>query len=102
APAARRWIWVPQNTNDSSKRQSIQYLTFNTPVESAATNQCGRVVFTDVHVSLESGDSSHPETPFPMGCTAPLTLTAQEKALEVMFFDLSCCVHVGTGTPESP
>ena len=67
APAARRWIWVPQNTNDSEKRESTQYLTFNTPVESAAANQCGRVVFTDVHVSLGAGDSSHPETPFPIG-----------------------------------
>jgi hypothetical protein len=102
APAARRWIWVPQNANDSMKRSSTQYLTFNTPVESAAANQCGRVVFTDVHVSLGSGDSSHPETPFPMGCTAPLTLTAQEKALEFMFFDLSSCVQVETGTPMTP
>jgi hypothetical protein len=102
APAARRWIWVPQNTNDSAKRESTQYLTFNTPVESAAANQCGRVVFTDVHVSLGSGDSSHPETPFPMGCTAPLTLTAQEKALEFMFFDLSSCVQLETGTPMTP
>ena len=54
APAARRWIWVPQNANDSAKRESTQYLTFNTPVESAAANQCGRVVFTDVHVSLRA------------------------------------------------
>ena len=37
-----------------------------------------------------------------MGCTAPLTLTAQEKALEFMFFDLSSCVQVETGTPELP
>ena len=102
APYARRWIWVPQNTADTDKRESTQYLTFNTPVESAAANQCGRVVFTDVHVSLGSGDSSHPETPFPMGCTAPLTLTAQEKALEFMFFDLSSCVQIETGTPELP
>jgi hypothetical protein len=102
APAARRWISVPHNINDSAMRESTQYLTFNTPVESAAANQCGRVVFTDVHVSLGSGDSSHPETPFPMGCTAPLTLTAQEKALEFMFFDLSSCVQLETGTPMTP
>jgi hypothetical protein len=105
APAARRWIWVPQNDNDeeSPKRQSTQYLTFNTPVESAAANQCGRVVFTDVHVSLGSGDSSHPGAPgFPAGCTAPLALTAQEKALEFMFFDLSSCVQIETGAPMPP
>jgi hypothetical protein len=103
APAARRWIWVPQNANDGEKRESTQYLSFNTPVESAAANQCGRVVFTDVHVSLGSGDSSHPGAPgFPGGCTGPLTLTAQEKALEFMFFDLSSCVQIETGTPMTP
>jgi hypothetical protein len=103
APYARRWIWVPQNTADSARRESTQYLTFNTPVESAAANQCGRVVFTDVHVSLGSGDSSHPGAPgFPAGCTGPSTLTAQEKALEFMFFDLSSCVQIETGTPMKP
>ena len=105
APAARRWIWVPQNANDSQKRESTQYLTFNTPVESAAANQCGRVVFTDVHVSASVGgtaDSSHPGAPgFPSGCTST-TCRPQEKALEFMFFDLSSCVQVETGTPMTP
>ena len=100
-PATQRWIWVPQNDNDSSKRQSTQYLTFNTPVEAASANQCGRVVFTDVHVS-NAGDSSHPEVPFPMGCTAPADMTSQEKALEFMFFDLSSCVQIVTGQPTVP
>jgi hypothetical protein len=102
-PAARRWVWVPQNTNDSQMRPSTQYLTFNTPVEAKADNQCGRVVFTDVHVSLGGGDSSHPETPFPNGCVSPIpALTAQEKTLEFMFFDLSSCVQLETGTPTIP
>jgi hypothetical protein len=100
-PPTQRWIWVPQNINDSQMRQSTQYLTFNTPVEATAANQCGRVVFTDVHVS-NAGDSSHPDVPFPNGCTAPQDMTAQEKALEFMFFDLSSCVQVETGTPMPP
>ena len=29
-------------------------------------------------------------------------MTAQEKALEFMFFDLSSCVQVETGTPMTP
>jgi hypothetical protein len=107
APYARRWIWVPQNDNDDEtpKRSSTQYLTFNTPVEGTAINQCGRVVFTDVHVSASAGataDSSHPGAPgFPSGCTST-TLSAQEKALEFMFFDLSSCVQIETGTPMTP
>ena len=113
APAARRWIWVPQNPNDSMKRQSTQYLTFNTPVESSAANQCGRVVFTDIHVAnvvtdsggkviQEMSDLSHPEIAFPNGCKASFDMTPQEKALEFMFFDLSSCVQIETGTPELP
>jgi hypothetical protein len=99
--STQRWIWVPHNTNDSQMRQSTQYLTYNTPVEATSANQCGRVVFTDVHVS-NAGDSSHPEVGFPMGCTAPQDMTPQEKALEFMFFDLSSCVQVETGTPMPP
>jgi len=94
--AARRWIYT-------TSPATTQYLTFNTPVETSAANQCGRVVFTDVHVSLGAGDSSHPGAPgFPGGCTGPMDLSAQEKALEFMFFDLSSCVQIETGTPTTP
>ena len=104
--ATRRWIYT-----DSPS--STQYLTFNTPVEAKTDNQCGRVVFTDVHVAnvvKDSGgnviaatsDLSHPDIPFPNGCKASLDLNAQEKALEFMFFDLSSCVQIETGTPVPP
>jgi hypothetical protein len=97
---ARRWIYT-------TSPATTQYLTFNTPVETAAANQCGRVVFTDVHVSLAPagmvGDQSHPGAPgFPAGCMGPSDLTPQEKALEFMFFDLSSCVQIETGTPMTP
>jgi hypothetical protein len=112
-PYSQRWIYVPQNANDSAMRPSTQYLTFNTPVEARAVNQCGRVVFTDIHVAnvVLDGDGeaipamsdlSTPETPFPTGCKASLDLTPQEKALEFMFFDLSSCVQIETGQPMVP
>jgi hypothetical protein len=81
----QRWIYTTTPT------PSIQYLTFNTPIEAIPENQCGRAVFTDVHVGT-GGGFSHPETPFPMGCAASLELSPQEKALEFMLFDLSSCV----------
>jgi hypothetical protein len=78
---------------------STQYLTFNTPVEAPAAAQCGRVVFTDVHVG-DGGGSSAPGAPgFPSLCSPNLTMSAQEKALEFMFFDLSSCVQPESVTP---
>ena len=91
-----RWIYTTTPT------ASVQYLTFNTPVEATADAQCGRAVFTDVHVST-GGDSSHPDVPFPMGCLPATTaLTPQEKALEFMLFDLSSCVQTTPGNPMVP
>ena len=89
---AQQWIYT-------TSPATTQYMTFNTPIEAAAANQCGRVTFTDVHVA--TGDSSHPDIPFPMGCAATTTMTPQELALEFMFFDLSSCVSVQTGTPSA-
>ena len=60
----------------------------------AAAQQCGRVVFTDFHVSgvANIGDAGLSNgTTFPAECS-PAPLTAQEKALEFMLFDLASCV----------
>ncbi len=84
----QEWIYVPNNP--ANDEHSTQYLSFNTPVGAAEENQCGRVVYTDLHLNAElddaGGDSSQPGTPFPNGCTAT-SLTPQALALVFMFFD---------------
>ena len=101
-PYTQRWIYYDAEV----ARPGVEYMTMNTPVESSADQQCGRVVFTDVHVvSAVAGgvapDVSWPEKPFPTGCTST-TLSPQEKALEFMLFDLSSCVQPETVRPVPP
>jgi hypothetical protein len=79
-----RWIYDPSSTD-------TKYLSFATPVggntaeSDAVARYCGRAVFTDLHAgAAPSGD-------IPGACRA-LDLSAQEKALEYLFFDLSACV----------
>src|SRR4029077_20876501 len=82
-------------------------MTFNTPVDAAADKQCGRAVFTAIHLNAApaaSGDKtdiSEPGMAFPDGCRGK-TLSAQEKALEFLFFDLSACVQPDTQMPTPP
>jgi hypothetical protein len=95
-PATQQWIYTDNNPNDPSK-MAVQYMTMNTPavlMPPLPTTQCGRVVYTDVHVVADPVapiDFSDKDHPFPNGCSAT-ELTAQEKALEFMLFDLSSCV----------
>ncbi len=70
---------------------AVAHYTFNTPVGAASDKQCGRVLFDDFHVEEASGGGT-----FPAECTAG-AMTAQEKLLEFMLFDLGSCV-----TPDVP
>jgi hypothetical protein len=99
------WITVPMNPNDSQMRPSIQYMTFNTPVGVPPDRQCGRAVFTDLHMNASvngaGGDNSDPTKPFPTECKTN-GLTPQAKALEFILFDLSACVQPDTAMPTPP
>lgn len=90
-----RWVYWNHNS-----QQLPQMFQFTTPNEAATEQRCGKVVFSDMHVSGDS-DSS-PGTPFPGDCAAS-ALTPQEKALAFMFFDIASCVGppIGKAAPAA-
>lgn len=87
-----QWVYLDPATADppgAITAKSSMNFQFTTPQNVSADQRCGKVVFSDMHVSADSGSS--PGTPYPNGCSAQ-PLTAQEKALAFMFFDIASCV----------
>jgi hypothetical protein len=74
----------------STVPQSPLQFGFNTPVGQPASQQCGRLVFSDFHV-IDNGNLSNGTT-FPAECTTG-TMSGQEKALEFQLFDLASCIQ---------
>ena len=84
--------WIKKGDN------AVRYFSFNTPTAAAPEDQCGRAVYSDLHLmGISAGGAS-----FPSGCPAPGGLSAQQKALEFMFFDLSGCVQADDTPPTPP
>jgi hypothetical protein len=74
---------------------AVRYFSFNTPVDESPSAQCGRSVFSDLHVMGRGA------VEFPASCPGPGALSPQQKALEYLFFDLSACVQ-SDDTPPAP
>jgi hypothetical protein len=88
-----KWIFKQDTDNGTP---SVQYMSFTTPIEDPEDQRCGRVVFSDIHVSTGDvgGDDDRGGLAFPSeACTTPVdTLTPQEKVLAFMIFDIASCV----------
>jgi hypothetical protein len=95
--------WVSLINTAASNQPDVEYLTFNTPIGAADTAVCGRVAFSGIHVAggPQGATIDDGEAAFPDGCKTT-DLSAQQKALEFMLFDLSSCVQNDNGTIVPP
>jgi hypothetical protein len=91
-PPALRWIF-------STTPQTVQQFTFDTPVDARPASQCGRVLFSDFHVNPQEDFGNLPAFP---GLCSNDPLTAQERVLEFMLFDLASCAQPSRPTPPPP
>lgn len=87
-PPTTRWIYGGQ---------TIHYLSFNTPVGKPVAQQCGKAVHAGMHIGSGGGDV---DSSFPSSCTK--NLSAQEKVLAFLLFDLSSCIQDETKDPTPP
>ena len=78
---------------DPAAQDAPMHYTFNTDTTKPAANQCGRVLYSDFHVSVGNTQNKV----FPAECSAS-ALTSQEKVLAYFLFDLASCVS-SSGPP---
>ncbi len=87
---SERWVYVDPMMSMPAGKVSVQDLEFTTPQDVPEDQRCGKVVFSDMHVS--SGSTSPAGgAGYPTGCSTG-GLSPQEKALAFIFFDISSCV----------
>jgi len=92
---SERWAFIDPTLAVTANHVSVQDLQFTTPVDVIPEERCGKVVFSDMHVS--SGSTSSSAVPYPGGCALDANmqlapLSPQEKALAFIFFDIAACV----------
>lgn len=80
---AERWVYLQDG------KGTPQNFQFTTPNDQPEDQRCGKVVFSDMHVSGIAGEGTYPDS-----CGTSTELTPQEKALAFMFFDIATCVGV--------
>lgn len=106
--ASTEWL-RGQSSNNWGGQPGGDYsvsFSFETPVGAAAGATCGRVLFNDMHVSIGrvNGVANYPipgSKTFPTDCSLGAALSAEEKALEFQFFQLTAC-QLGGSTPPPP
>jgi hypothetical protein len=105
--AATAWANTTGVTPETSQYFSWD-MPFNAPKDDAGVPEyCGRVVFSDLHVSGGNGAGTGEDytaalgTTVPTGCDKTAKLSPDEDAIEFILFDLSSCV-TPIGYPPKP
>jgi hypothetical protein len=96
AGTATPWLYA----GDVTGQYDAYYFSMNTPVGTTPATQCGRAIFSDVHL-----DDGPPAAAFPSYCAADPNSNdhaPNELALEFLFFDLASCVQNDTQPPPPP
>jgi len=92
---ATAWIRMGTPTD-----YNAYYLSFNTPVRAAVSGQCGKAVFSDIHLT---GHAPQELEPWPSSCDGlPTDHLPNQLAQEYLFFDLASCVQDETQPPVVP
>jgi hypothetical protein len=105
---AREWITIDDPSKTPTK--AVEYMSFNAPLGATDDKICGRAVYTDLHVASVDNNNTANALGFPASCEAPppaaphtfRDLSAQEKAVAFMLFDLSACVQNEDVAPKPP
>lgn len=92
---AQRWIRSDSPGGMTGTGAIPFQFTFNTPVGVPVGQQCGRVLFSDFHVATGGAGIGT----FPGTCGNASPMSAQEKVLEFMIFDLTSCIQPDNGQP---
>jgi hypothetical protein len=101
--------WIAPAPTAGQTAGAVQAFSFDTPLGGAAGSQCGRVVYSDMHVTggagvVIGGMADYPGTAAPVvptGC-AMRPLTSQESAIEFLLFNLSSCLTPVGDAPMAP
>ncbi len=105
---ATPWVVSGPGVTPASTQYFSWDMPFNAMKDDAGVPQyCGRVVFSDLHVSGGNGTGTSEDytaalgTTVPTGCDKGAKLSPDEDAPEFIFFDLSSCV-TPIGYPPKP
>jgi hypothetical protein len=97
---ATEWITI-DNPMVQRDPKAVEYMSFNTPIGATDDKICGREVYTSLHVASVEDTTAMNAMGFPASCEKR-ELSAQEKAVAFMLFDLSACVQSEEKPPKPP